>query len=141
MKILLFANTEWYLYNFRRALCQEIRDAGHEVILLSPSGPYGEKLRDLGFEWMPAPLDRRSLNPLRELAFVFWLRKFIVAHDIDVVHGFTIKCAVYGALAARLAGNRARVGAVSWYGLCVYQSRLACESLEALGTVLLYASR
>ena len=28
MKIVLFANTEWYLYNFRRSLALALRDAG-----------------------------------------------------------------------------------------------------------------
>ena len=58
MKVVLFANTEWYLYNFRRSLAAALRDEGHEVLLLSPPGPYGEKLRALGFRWLPAPMHR-----------------------------------------------------------------------------------
>ena len=45
MKILLFANTDWYLYNFRRSLAIALRDAGHEVLLVSPDGEYGARLR------------------------------------------------------------------------------------------------
>lgn len=122
MKIIFFANTDWYLYNFRRALASAVRNAGHEVILVSPHGPYGEKLEDLGFRWIPAPMERRSLNPLRELAVINWLRKLIHAENVDLVHGFTIKSAVYGALAARIAGNRARVSAVAGLGY-VFTSR------------------
>lgn len=112
----MFANTDWYLYNFRRSLALALRDAGHEVILLSPSGPYGAKLQSLGLEWHAAPMDRRSLNPLRELQLLRWLTKFMCAQQIDVVHGFTIKCAVYGSLAARWAGVPARVNAVAGMG-------------------------
>ena len=115
MKYLLFANTDWYLYNFRRSLAAGARDAGHEVLLLSPPGPYGEKLRSMGFRWIPAPMDRRSLNPLREMALLIWLWRLARAEKPDVVHGFTIKCAVYGALVARLAGA-ARVNAVAGMG-------------------------
>ena len=57
MKVVLFANTEWYLYNFRRSLALALREAGHEVLLLSPPGPYGEKLRALGFR---AQAERQS---------------------------------------------------------------------------------
>ena len=106
LKVVLFANTEWYLYNFRRSLALALREAGHEVLLLSPPGPYGEKLRSLGFRWLPAPMERLSLNPLRELALVNWLRGLVRDEQVDLVHGFTIKCAVYGSLAARLAGVR-----------------------------------
>lgn len=116
MKIALFANTEWYLYNFRRSLAVALRDAGHEVVLISPSGPYGEKLRELGFRWIPAPMDRRSLNPLRELSLVIWLKSLFRQEQFNLVHGFTIKCAVYGSLAARLAGIPARVNAVAGMG-------------------------
>ena len=66
MRVVLFANTEWYLWNFRCSLALALREAGHDVLLISPDGPYGEKLRDLDLRWQPVPMDRRSLNPLRE---------------------------------------------------------------------------
>ena len=116
MKIALFANTEWYLYNFRRSLAGALCASGHNVLLLSPPGPYGERLRELGLRWLPVPMDRRSLNPFRELALVLWLRRLFRAEQVDLVHGFTIKCAVYGSLAARLAGVPARVSAVAGMG-------------------------
>lgn len=116
MKIVLFANTEWYLYNFRRSLALALRDAGHDVLLISPDGPYGEKLRALGLNWQPVPMDRRSLNPLREVALLWHLVHLLRRERPDVVHGFTIKSAVYGSLAARLAGVAARVNAVAGMG-------------------------
>jgi glycosyltransferase involved in cell wall biosynthesis len=116
VKVLLFANTEWYLFNFRQSLARALRDAGHDVLLVSPPGPYGEKLRELGYRWEPAPMMRRSLNPLRELALVQWLRRLIAREQVDLVHGFTIKCAVYGGIAARLEGKPARVNAVAGMG-------------------------
>ena len=115
LKCLLFANTDWYLYNFRRSLAAALIDAGHEVLLVSPPGPYGEKLRALGFRWTPAPMQRESLNPLRELALLFWLWRLALAERPQLAHGFTIKCAVYGGLAARFAGA-ARVNSVAGMG-------------------------
>ncbi|TAK39914.1 MAG: glycosyltransferase family 1 protein [Lysobacteraceae bacterium] len=116
MKILLFANTDWYLYNFRRSLALTMRDAGHSVILISPPGPYGEKLRALGLEWRPVDMDRRSLNPLREAALIWRLTRQLRRERPDLVHGFTIKCAVYISLAARLSGVPGRVTAVAGMG-------------------------
>ena len=78
MRIVFFANTEWYLYNFRRSLALAVRDAGHEVIMISPPGPYAPKLEALGLRWIAAPMERRSLNPLRELKFISWLRNLLV---------------------------------------------------------------
>lgn len=136
-KVLLFANTEWYLYNFRRSLALALRDAGYEVLLVSPPGPYGEKLRALGFRWIPAPMERRSLNPLRELALVNWLRRLIRAERVEVVHGFTIKCAVYGSLAARLAGVPARVNAVAGMGYVFTSDDLKARLLRPVVRTLM----
>ena len=116
MKALLYANTDWYLYNFRRSLALTLREAGHEVLLVSPSGPYGERLQALGFDWRPAPMARLSLNPWRELRLLIWLIHCVQRDRVDLIHGFTIKCAVYGSFAGRLAGNRARVSAVAGMG-------------------------
>lgn len=116
MKLVLFANTDWYLYNFRRSLALALRDAGFELLLISPPGPYGERLRDLGLRWEPVPMDRRSLNPLREAGLLLHLRRLLKRERPALVHGFTIKCAVYGSLAARMAGVPARVNAVAGMG-------------------------
>ncbi|MBN8494581.1 MAG: glycosyltransferase family 4 protein [Burkholderiales bacterium] len=116
MKLVLFANTDWYLYNFRRSLALALREAGHEVLLLSPGGPYGARLQELGLRWEPVPMDRRSLNPLREVALLWHLWRLFRRERPALVHGFTIKCAVYGSLAARLAGVPGRVSAVTGLG-------------------------
>lgn len=122
MKIVLFANTDWYLYNFRRPLALALREAGHEVLLLSPDGPYGERLRAAGLRWQPLPMDRRSLRPGREAALLRHLVALFRRERPALVHSFTIKCAVYGALAARLARVPARVNAVAGMGY-VFTSR------------------
>jgi glycosyltransferase involved in cell wall biosynthesis len=136
MKIILFANTEWYLYNFRRSLAEALRNAGHEVLLVSPPGPYGQRLRDLGFRWVPAPMERKSLNPLRELVLVQWLRHLIREEQVDLIHNFTIKCAVYGSLAARLSqGGQslpARVNAVAGMGYVFTSHQLKARLLRPI---------
>lgn len=137
MKILLFANTEWYLYNFRRTLALALRDAGHEVLLLSPPGPYAEKLQALGLRWLPVPMARRSLNPFRELALVLWLRKLMRQERVDLIHGFTIKGAVYGSLAARLAGVSARVNGIDGLGYVFASSDLKARLLRPLVRAML----
>src|SRR5437763_1396605 len=70
MKVLFFANTDWYLYNFRLPLAKAIRELGVEVVLVSPPGPYGQRLSDQGFRWIPIAMQRRSLKPLREARLI-----------------------------------------------------------------------
>ncbi|MBU3888542.1 glycosyltransferase family 4 protein [Methylosinus sporium] len=129
LKFLLFANTDWYLYNFRKSLAAALRDCGHRVILVSPAGPYGAKLRSLGFDWVAAPMDRGSLNPFRELTLLAWLWSFMRREQPDIVHSFTIKCAVYGALAGRLVGARC-VNSVAGMGYVFTNNELKARVLR-----------
>jgi glycosyltransferase involved in cell wall biosynthesis len=126
VKVILFANTDWYLYNFRLSLARALRDSGHEVVLVSPPGGYITKLEAAGFRCEPVNMRRRSLNPIREIALLWQLRELIRRERADIVHAFTIKCAVYGSLAARWASRRkgvpARINAVAGLGY-VFTSR------------------
>jgi glycosyltransferase involved in cell wall biosynthesis len=137
MKVVLFANTDWYLYNFRLPLALALRDAGYELLLISPPGPYGDRLRDQGFRWEPLPMHRRSLNPIRELGLLWHLWRLFRRERPTVVHGFTIKSAVYGALAARLAGVPARISAVAGMGYVYTNDDLKARLLRPFVRLLM----
>jgi glycosyltransferase involved in cell wall biosynthesis len=116
MKIILFANTDWYLYNFRRSLAERLRADGWEVVLVSPPGEYGEQLAELGFRWIPVPFSTRSANPLHELFLIKRLIQLYRQERPDLVHHFTIKCVLYGTIAAKLIGGIKIVNAVTGLG-------------------------
>jgi len=101
-KILLFANTDWYLYNFRNRLARELRSQGHEVILLSPPGNFQEFLKEDGFQWIPFPLSRQGINPLKEIWSLWQLIRIYRTVRPDIVHHCTIKPVIYGSLAAHI---------------------------------------
>ena len=136
IKVLLFANSDWYLYNFRRNLAYALVEQGHDVVLVSPAGKYGDRLQELGFRWVAAPMVRSSLNPLRELRLLLWLRRLIRDEQVEVVHGFTIKAAVYGALASRLAGRCGSVSSIAGLGYVFINSGLKARILQAVLRVL-----
>ena len=140
MKIVLFANTDWYLYNFRRSLVLSLQAQGYDVLLISPPGTYGEKLSALGLRWEPVPMDRRSLNPLREARLLAWLVSLFRKERPALVHGFTIKCAVYGSLAARLARVPARVNAVAGMGYVFTSNDAKARVLRPLVRGLMHAA-
>lgn len=136
MRITFFANTDWYLYNFRRSLAAALREAGHEVVLISPPGPYGKTLQDMGFRWIPAPMERRSLNPVSELALLLWLWRTLRFERPDIVHGFTIKCAIYGGLVGSLIGA-ARIHAVAGMGYVFISDSIRARTLRPLVRLLM----
>ncbi len=116
MKIILFANTDWYLYNFRLELAKALHARGDDVIFLSPPGDYAAKLAELGFRWLAFPFSRRGMNPLAELGTIFRLWSLYRREKPDLVHHFTIKCVLYGSSAAHLAGVPHIINAITGLG-------------------------
>lgn len=130
MKVLLFANTEWYLFNFRLSLAQALREQGYEVLLVSPPGDYGARLQALGFAWQALPMERKSLNPFKELAVLWRLCSLYRRERPALVHHFTIKCVIYGSIAAVLARVPARVNAVAGMGYVFTNGSLKARLLR-----------
>jgi glycosyltransferase involved in cell wall biosynthesis len=82
-------------------------------------------------------MQRRSLNPIRELSLLLWLRRLVKTERPDLVHGFTIKCAVYGLLAARVAGTAGRVGSIAGLGYVFISEDLRARMLRPVVRALL----
>jgi glycosyltransferase involved in cell wall biosynthesis len=130
MKIILFANTDWYLYNFRLALSERLRDEGWEVVLTSSPGEYGERLQKKGFRWISLPFSTRSANPFYEFSLFASLIKLYRQERPQVVHHFTIKCVIYGSLAAKLTGGIKIVNAVTGLGHIFTDSGMKAKLLR-----------
>lgn len=130
MKIILFANTEWYLFNFRLSLAKALQAQGHEVLLISPPGEYGARLQALGFRWEALPMDRKSLNPLQELRLLVHLCQLYRREKPALAHHFTIKCVVYGSIAALWARVPTRVNAVAGMGYVFTNQALKARLLR-----------
>ena len=65
-KVLLVANTSWYLHNFRLPLLKDLRAAGYQVEAVAPHDSYTALLEAEGFTVHPWLVGRRSVNPLAE---------------------------------------------------------------------------
>lgn len=132
MKVILFANSDWYLFNFRLSFAKALRDGGHEVVLVSPPGQFGAQLQEQGFRWLDLPMDRSSLHPLHELALLIHLVRLYRREAPDLVHHFTIKSVIYGSIAAIVARVPARVNAVAGMGYVFTNQSLKARLLRPL---------
>ena len=137
MKILLFANTDWYLYNFRLSLIKAIRNLDIEVVLVAPSGNFSDRLEAEGFRLISIPMNRRSLNPWLELKLIFVLISIYRLERPDLVHHFTIKSVVYGSIAARLAGVARRVNAITGLGHVFISKTIQASMLRPMVRLLI----
>jgi glycosyltransferase involved in cell wall biosynthesis len=132
MKALLFANTDWYLYNFRLPMAKAMRNIGMQVVFISPPGSYVEKIQAEGFRWLAIPLSQRSVNPFREITTLVSLIRAYRLERPDLVHHFTIKCMLYGSLAGRLCRIPSIVNSVTGLGYAFSGTSLSRRVLQAL---------
>ena len=116
LKILLFANTDWYLYNFRLSLAKDLRDQGHDVILLSPPGHFQKLLQEDGFQLISFSFSRQGINPIYEIWTLWQLIRTYRKVRPDIVHHFTIKPVIYGSLAAHFLSIRGTINSITGLG-------------------------
>jgi glycosyltransferase involved in cell wall biosynthesis len=115
-KILLVANTDWYLYNFRLALARFIREQGCEVVLISPPGKFTASFDEQGFRWIPWEIGRQTLAPWQELPSILQIARIYRQEQPDLIHHHTIKPVIYGSLAARVIGIQKVVNSIPGRG-------------------------
>jgi glycosyltransferase involved in cell wall biosynthesis len=135
-KILFFANTDWYLYNFRLSLAKELRAQGHEVIFLSPPGNFQTLLQGDGFKWIPFPLSRQGINPFNELWTLWKLSRLYHSLDPDIVHHFTIKPVIYGSLAAHMIRIPGIINSITGLGHLFIDSEAVTRLLRGIASRL-----
>ena len=104
MRILILTNYDLGLYKFRRELLETlVRE--HTVSVCVPEGKYTARIGELGCFVLPCALmDRRGMNPVKDLRLYRFYRNLIREQKPDAVLTYTIKPNVYGGLAAAGAG-------------------------------------
>ena len=116
MKAILFANTDWYLFNFRLAYAVFLKAKGWKICFLSPNGEHVKKLEEAGFRHIAIEFSRKGLNPLQEKETIRRIKAIYAQEKPDLVHHFTIKCDIYGSLAAKELGISAVINSITGLG-------------------------
>ncbi len=93
-----------------------LRARGWEVLFLSPDGEYTEKIREAGFRHTVFDFSRKGINPFQEMRTIRRIKALYEAEKPDLVHHFTIKCDIYGSLAAESLGIRSVVNSITGLG-------------------------
>jgi glycosyltransferase involved in cell wall biosynthesis len=137
MKFIFFANTDWYLYNFRLSTALHLKSLGADVVMVSPPGDFGARFAEHGIRWLRLAMDRASLNPAREALTLRRLVRLLKHERPDLLHSFTVKCAVYGALAARAANVPAVVNAIAGMGYVFTSDQMKARVLRPMVRTLM----
>lgn len=103
-KVLIFANDNSTIYNFRRELLRRLVTEGYQVIVALPEHERNQAFRELGCEVVETQLSRFGTNPLQEIASLLSFIRIIRHVTPDIVFTYTAKPNIYGGLAAQFCG-------------------------------------
>lgn len=101
-KILILANHDLGLYRFRKELIQELINKGNNVYISLPNGKFVENLVNMGCEFIDIEVDRRGLNPIKDLKLLSSYLKLFRKIKPDMVITYTIKPNIYGGIVSRI---------------------------------------
>jgi len=115
-RLLFLVTEDWYFVSHRLPLALAAKEAGYEVAVATRPGNDVQAIEVAGIDLVPFEMDRRGMNPLKELGTVFRLARLLRRESPDLLHLVALKPVLLGNLAARLAGVKQRVSAVAGMG-------------------------
>jgi len=103
--IVLSANSDWNIANFRSGLIRALQGAGYRPVVIAPPDPAAEsRMRELDVERIPVRIDRSGLNPIADLTLLQTYRRLLGQLKPAAYLCYTIKPNIYGSLAAASLG-------------------------------------
>lgn len=100
--VLILANDETTIYNFRRELLQRLVQEKYKVVVCFPRSTKAQNIVDIGCEFVDIPVNRNGINPLEDFQLLLKYRSILKKYKPDVVLTYTIKPNVYGSVACQL---------------------------------------
>ena len=102
MNILILANNDMGLYNFRKELIEKLIKDNNHIYISLPNGNRVQDLVDLGCEFIDTDIDRRGTNLIKDFKLFKKYKKIIKDIKPDIVLTYTIKPNIYGGIACRV---------------------------------------
>lgn len=103
MRILMATNHSYMFYRFRKTLVEALmRD--NEVVLSTPFVGHEDDLQAMGLRCIDTEIDRRSINPFKDMKLLKTYRKLLDEIQPDMVITYSIKPNIYMGSACKAKG-------------------------------------
>ena len=129
-KILFIVSEDWYFVSHRLHLATTAINNGYEVTLLSRVSKHQEFIGSLGIKTINWPLERRSLNPLRELISIYHIVHKVRMVKPNLVHAVGMKPIIYTALSKLFFSVDGIVLALGGLGFIFRSTRISAKILS-----------
>jgi glycosyltransferase involved in cell wall biosynthesis len=107
---------DWYFLSHRLSLAQAARSNGFAVTIATGPGERSAQIREAGFEHVTFPLERRSVDPRRELVTLRALISLLRSKRFGLTHLVAVKPIMYGNIAAAFCGGPPVLSAIAGLG-------------------------
>ena len=102
LKVLVLANRDFVLYNFRVELLQRLLKDGNDVYICLPDGPKVKHMIEMGCKFIPISIDKRGTNPIKDAQLIKDYKKIFKEVEPDIILTYTTKVCIYAGI---VAGN------------------------------------
>ena len=100
MKIAIFSNSSWSIYNFRRNLIKKLFELKHRIIIISSKDAFTSKLTKMGCEFVNIDLKNNKIYLLSEIFLLVKIIYIFFKIKPDCLLNYTIKPLIYGTFLA-----------------------------------------
>ncbi|TGN18312.1 glycosyltransferase family 4 protein [Leptospira idonii] len=100
MKIVYLVSEDWYFWMHRLPIALEAKANGYEVHLISRRGDFTDKIVSYGIHFHEFSIDRKNLNPFKEIGKVKEVGKLLRKIQPDILHNVSMKLSLLGTVAS-----------------------------------------
>ncbi|MDX9917728.1 MAG: glycosyltransferase family 4 protein [Gudongella sp.] len=130
-RILILSNHFITLYNFRNELIERLNVEGHKVYISIPQSDENKYFEKMGCEIIETPVDRRGINPVRDIDLFIKYIRIMKKIKPDIVFSYTIKPNIYGSIASNITKNK-QVNNITGTGAIFLKRNLVSEVAKLL---------
>ncbi|MEW4225654.1 glycosyltransferase family 4 protein [Rossellomorea marisflavi] len=105
-RVLILTNHFITIYNFRKELIADLINSGYEVFISTPEAEENKFFNDLGCKIIKTPVDRRGINPLKDIKLILHYIKIMLSVKPNIIFSYTIKPNIYGSIASNITKNK-----------------------------------
>lgn len=116
MKLFIVVNEDRFFLSHRKDIAIAAVKEGFDVTIVTKNTGMFNEIKSLGVKTVNLPIEPTGMNPIKEIRTLKFLYSLYRRNCPDIVHHVGLKNILWGGLAARLAGVKGVVDAVSGLG-------------------------
>ncbi len=130
--LFIVVNIDHFFLSHRKAIAVRAKELGYQVTIVTKNSGKFAQIEQLGLQVIDLPINKTGRDVVEELRTCRFLYRLYSTHRPDIVHHVGLKSILWGSIAAKWAGVKGVVNAVSGLGVLFAGERLSITSRAVL---------